>query len=124
MPQPNQYVAILRCQSWNVWPEASGTEHRPFSIDFGNSAALPTRLIVLSYAPRSAPERYVKEETNLGPLLWDVRHEDCIVSWTGAGSCCGCCTLTATRNKKPTHPDIPGWVVSFVLCTTALGAAA
>ena len=71
MPQPDEYVAILRCQTWNVWPENTGTEHRPFSIDFGASAALPARLIVLSYAQRSAPERYLKEETNLGPLLWD-----------------------------------------------------
>ena len=71
MSQSDEYVAILRCRTWNVWPEKNGTEHRPFSIDFGASAALPARLIVLSYAQRSAPERYLKEETNLGPLLWD-----------------------------------------------------
>lgn len=71
MPQPNEYAAILRCQTWNVWPEKTGIEHRPFSIDYGTSAALPARLVILSYAQRSAPERYLKEETNLGPLLWD-----------------------------------------------------
>lgn len=71
MPQPNEYAAILRCQTWNVWPEKTGTEHRPFGIDYGASAALSARLIVLSYAQRSAPELYLKEETDLGPLLWD-----------------------------------------------------
>lgn len=71
MPQSDEYVAILRCQTWNVWPEKTGTEHRPFSIDYGASAALPARLFVLSYAQRSTPERYLKEETNLGPLVWD-----------------------------------------------------
>lgn len=71
MPQPDEYLAILRCQTWNVWPENTGIEHRRFNIDYGASAAVPARLILLSYVNRSAPERYLKEETKIGPLVWD-----------------------------------------------------
>jgi len=48
MPQPNEYVGILKCQTSNVWPEMTGTP-RPFSIDYGTSAALPARLTTLTY---------------------------------------------------------------------------
>ena len=71
MPQPHEYLAILRCQTWNVWPEKAGIEHRRFHIDYGASTPLPARLIVLSYVNRSAPERYLKEETQIGLLVWD-----------------------------------------------------
>lgn len=71
MPSPPEYLAILRCQTWHVWPEKTGIEHRQFQIDYGATAPLPARLIVLSYANRSAPERYLNEETKLGPLVWD-----------------------------------------------------
>lgn len=71
MTQAEEYVAILRCQTWNVWPEKTAIEYQPFGIDYGASSDLLARLIVISYAQRSAPERYLKEETKLGLLLWD-----------------------------------------------------
>lgn len=71
MPQATEYVAILRCQTWNVWPEKTVVEHCRFRIDYGTSVAQPARLAILSYVQRSAPERYLKEETKIGPLLWD-----------------------------------------------------
>ena len=71
MPKPTEYLAILRCQTWNVWPENAGIEHREFRIDHGAASPLPARLIVLSYANRTAPERYLNEETEFGPLVWD-----------------------------------------------------
>jgi hypothetical protein len=67
----NEYVAILRCQTWNVWSERIVAEYRSFGIDYGGSAILPARLAVLSYIQRTTPERFVKEKTKLGPLLWD-----------------------------------------------------
>lgn len=71
MSQLDEYLAILRCQTWHVWPEKTGAECRSLSIGYGAPTALPARLIVLSYIQRSAPERYINEETKLGPLLWD-----------------------------------------------------
>ncbi|WP_162587954.1 HEPN domain-containing protein [Variovorax sp. RA8] len=69
--QENEFVAILRCQTWNVWPERSGVESRDFSIDYGSATPIPARLVILSYAGRPAPERYLNEETKFGPLVWD-----------------------------------------------------
>ncbi len=71
MSLPDEYVAILRCQTWNVWPEKTVLEHRPLPIPYDATAAIPTRVAILSYVNRSAPERYLKEDTKIGPLLWD-----------------------------------------------------
>lgn len=71
MANVDEYVAILRCQTWNVWPELTGIKYQSFSIQYGASVDVPARLVVLSYAQRSSPERYINEETKLGPLLWD-----------------------------------------------------
>jgi hypothetical protein len=71
MPKSTEYLAILRCQTWNVWPEKTGIEHSQFRIDYGAAAPLLARLVVISYANRTATERYLNEETKLGPLIWD-----------------------------------------------------
>lgn len=65
-----EYLAILRCQTYNVWPERVVVEYRPFPVSY-DSLTLPTRLLVRSYAQRTDPERYLYEETSLGPLIWD-----------------------------------------------------
>jgi hypothetical protein len=67
----DEYAAILRCQTWNVWPEKTAVEYSPVSIPYGAAAPLVARLLIFSYAPRSAPELFLKEETKLGPLIWD-----------------------------------------------------
>ena len=71
MSQLDEHLGILRCQTWHVWPEATSIEFLPFSVNYGAPKALPARLIVLSYLQRSAPERYINEETKHGPLVWD-----------------------------------------------------
>lgn len=70
MSPPSEYVAILRCQTWNVWPEKTVIEHRSFTIDYGAPENLPARLAILSYSQRTSPERFLREGTELGPLLW------------------------------------------------------
>lgn len=81
MSPPSEYVAILRCQTWNVWPEKTVIEHRSFTIDYGAPEKLPARLAILSYSQRTSPERFLKEGTELGPLLWsgDIGGFHCIM---------------------------------------------
>jgi len=71
MPEASEYVAILRCQTWNVWPEKSAIEYRPFQIAYGDQRPVPARLAILSYLNRTKPESYQQESTMLGPLVWD-----------------------------------------------------
>ncbi|MEZ4707226.1 MAG: HEPN domain-containing protein [Caldilineaceae bacterium] len=71
MPQSDEYVAILRCQTWNVWPAFTGAEYQTFKIEYGASTVMPARLIIISYDQRTSPENYINEETQYGPLLWD-----------------------------------------------------
>ena len=71
MPEASEYVAILRCQTWNVWPEKTTIEHRPFQIAYGDQPPVPARLAILSYLNRTKPEIYQQESTTLGPLVWD-----------------------------------------------------
>lgn len=71
MPQFDEYIAILLCQTWNVWPEKTIVEFRPFRINYGATATIPALLLVTSYVNRSEPEKYLNEETQIGPLIWD-----------------------------------------------------
>lgn len=71
MTSLDEYVAILRCQTWNVWPERCVAEDRSFAVDYAAEAPLRARLAILVYEPRSAPERFTREPTSIGPLLWD-----------------------------------------------------
>lgn len=71
MPSFDEYLAIQRCQTWNVWPERTVIECHPFPISYGPSLVAPACLFVCSYVQRSAPERYLQEETTIGPLVWD-----------------------------------------------------
>jgi len=71
MPETSEYVAILRCQTWNVWPERTIIEHRPFQIAYGDEPPVQARLAILTYLDRTKPESYQQESTTLGPLLWD-----------------------------------------------------
>lgn len=71
MSDTSEYVAILRCQTWNVWPEKTVIEHHPFQIEYGGQPPVPARLAILSYLNRTKPESYRQEATTLGPLVWD-----------------------------------------------------
>lgn len=66
-----EYVAILRCQTWNVWPERYVAEDKTFIVDDGTGTPLRARLVILAYKQRSAPEKFNKEVTSIGPLIWD-----------------------------------------------------
>jgi hypothetical protein len=70
MSDTSDYIAILRCQTWNVWPEKTVIEHRPFQIEYGGQAPVPARLAIVSYLNRTKPEIYRHEPTKLGPLVW------------------------------------------------------
>lgn len=71
MVSPDEYVAILRCQTWNVWPAHCVAEDKSFVVDDGSGTVLRARLAILAYEQRSAPEQYTSEATSAGPLLWD-----------------------------------------------------
>ena len=71
MPNLDEHVAILRCQTWNTWPSTSFVEYRKFQIDYGAPTPVPARIAVLFYEQRLDPKRYLNEETSIGPLLWD-----------------------------------------------------
>ena len=75
MQQSQEYVAVLRCKTWNVWPERNVVEHQEFEIEYGKEEKLKARLAILSYDKRTAPERYISEETKCGPLLWNGKIE-------------------------------------------------
>lgn len=76
MQETQEYIAVLRCQTWNVWPKKNIVENDQFEIIFGKDEKLKARLAIISYEERTAPERYLGEETNLGPLLWDGKIEN------------------------------------------------
>jgi len=71
MPEPSEYVAVLRCQTWNVWPEKAVIEDRTFRIEHGSDPPIPARLAIVSYLNRTKPESYLDETTKIGPLVWD-----------------------------------------------------
>ncbi|MDH5231018.1 MAG: hypothetical protein OEY38_13215, partial [Gammaproteobacteria bacterium] len=66
-----EHLAILRCQTWNVWPEKTGVEYQSLSIEYGEKKPLHAKLILVSYDQRTKTERYDKEDTKLGPLVWN-----------------------------------------------------
>ena len=70
MADKSEFVAILRCRTWNVWPESTVIEH-PFAIEYGRASPVSARLAILSYLNRTQPEKFEQEATSLGPIIWD-----------------------------------------------------
>lgn len=71
MTSHQEYIAVLRCQTWNIWPDRYLEEDREFEVDYGEEHPISARLVVLSYDTRSSPEKFSPESTSLGMLLWD-----------------------------------------------------
>lgn len=71
MAQADQYLAILRCQTWNVWPEMTRIKCHGFRIAYGESATIPVNVELTSYLNRSDPEKYLNEKTEVGPYVVD-----------------------------------------------------
>ncbi|GJH02780.1 HEPN domain-containing protein [Paraburkholderia terrae] len=69
MSSLTEHVAILRCQTWNVWPEKTSIEGLHFTIQH-EEENLPARLAILSYQNRTPADAYQNEDTKLGPLVW------------------------------------------------------
>lgn len=67
------FVATLRCQTWNTWPEKAAFEVRSLQIDLGDGHLLPANLGIVSYVNRTTPTSYTGEESDIGPLLWTGR---------------------------------------------------
>lgn len=65
----SEFVSVLRCKSWHVWPEREVIEHRDFVVKFGGFV-LPARLAVLSYEQKSPMEQPDGEETKAGMRIW------------------------------------------------------
>lgn len=64
-----KHVAVLRCQTWNVWPEMTSIKGPHFSIRY-DGVSLPAALEIVSYPNRNPVEAYHNEDTKLGPLVW------------------------------------------------------
>jgi hypothetical protein len=67
----SEWDGILRCKTWNVWPETTVSTLPPLNIDCGAASPVQVRTFVHSYARSSSPELNLIEETELGPSLWD-----------------------------------------------------
>jgi hypothetical protein len=66
-----KWDAILRCQTWHIWPEAFAAELSGIPVEYGGESRLPVNVVIDSYVPRSDPASFVTEETDKGPPLWD-----------------------------------------------------
>ena len=64
------FVATLRCQAWNTWPEKAAFEVSSLRIDLGDGNLWPAKLGIVSYINRTVPTSYTSEESDIGPLLW------------------------------------------------------
>lgn len=72
----SNWRAVLRCQTWNVWPEESGDPGVTINpvnlyVDVGATVPLEVTLTLHPYAQRLNPENYLDDETHHGPVLWD-----------------------------------------------------
>lgn len=65
------YVAIMRCNTWNMWPARTVIPPCAIEVLVPESPPLPAQLAIMSYEDRSQPARYTREPTTLGPLIWD-----------------------------------------------------
>jgi hypothetical protein len=64
------HLAVLRCQTWHVWPESTVVEAPPFTLDLGSGIQVPAKLAVVAYLGRTEPAIYAQEKTTVGPLMW------------------------------------------------------
>lgn len=65
----SEFVSVLRCKSWHVWPEREVIERKNFNVKFG-AIVLPARLAVLSYVQKSPMEQPDGEDTKAGMKIW------------------------------------------------------
>jgi hypothetical protein len=70
MDKPNFYIATLRCQTWNNWPEHHQFETKLFRMDLGDKTEVTAKAAVVTFQQRSNPDNYTPEKTELGPLIW------------------------------------------------------
>jgi hypothetical protein len=64
------HLAVLRCQTWHVWPENTVVQASSFTLDLGSGIRVPAKLAVVAYLDRSDPANYAAEQTTFGPLMW------------------------------------------------------
>jgi hypothetical protein len=70
-----EYIAVLRCRTYHMWPEREVFEQQQISFEDGGISRR-AKLAVLAFSPRLAPELYTKDETKQGALLWDGEIKD------------------------------------------------
>lgn len=70
MPFQTEYLATLRCQTWNVWPEKTVIQVGSILLDLGTGNQVSAQLSVCSHLNRSKPEEYAAERTEEGRLVW------------------------------------------------------
>jgi hypothetical protein len=70
MQDPKRYMATLRCQTWNVWPELTAIEAASFVLELGAGHSVAAQAAVLSYLNRSRHWEYIAERTENGPLVF------------------------------------------------------
>lgn len=65
----NKWDAILRCQTWHVWPEFFGGELSGVPVNYGADSPLLVNIAIQTYQQRSDPVRFVPEPSQEGPPL-------------------------------------------------------
>ena len=66
-----EYVAILRCQTWNNWPATTVFGLSSLQFRFDEGLIVPAELRIVTYLSRSPPDVYTPEDTNCGPIVSD-----------------------------------------------------
>ncbi len=70
---PTKWDAILRCQTWHMWPEKLSAELAGVPVNYGADSPLSVSVVLDAYVPRSDPSKFVIEATDRGPELSDDR---------------------------------------------------
>jgi hypothetical protein len=64
-----KWDAILRCQTWHVWPETFSGRVWRVPVNYGADSPLLVDVVLDTYVQRSNPARFVPEATDRGPDL-------------------------------------------------------
>ena len=71
MTSVDEYLAVLRCQTWHQWPEREVLEVPSVRMVTAEGKVVIGRMALISFLGRKEVSRFDFEETDLGVLLWD-----------------------------------------------------
>lgn len=95
-----EWDGILRCKTFNVWPERIAADLPPLDIDYGAASPIQVHTSIQSYAPRSSPELDLVEETIIGFELFDGEYPGLHRIWDAILVGVGDTVQLAPRNPR------------------------